>query len=296
MVNDLPSVTFKSKVIMYADDTVLIYSAKHVDELEYHLNKDLDLVNNWVQENGLTLNPNKTQFMIFGTPQKLAAIPNPVNIKLESHTLSQVKSYKYLGVHLDPALNWKEHVYHTSKKISSRLSLMSRLKKSLPLNSLKLLANSLVLPLFDYCSIAWSKCPSTTKDIIVRQHKRMARIVLGVDTRTSTDYVLSQLNWTTIEDRWKLQRCKLVYRALNGDAPEYLSLLFQKVCNTHNYQTRSAVSDGLIVTRARTNAGKQSFSYTGALEWNSLPINLRHAPSKHSFSAQFWRALHCAQI
>jgi len=179
MVNDLPGVTSMSKILMYADDTVLLYSAKHIDEIEFHLNKDLDLVNDWVKVNGLTLNPAKTQFMIFGTPQRLATIPKSASIKLESHALVQVKSYKYLGIHLDPALNWKEHVYHASKKIGSRLGLLSRLKKSLPLKSLKLLANSLVLPLFDYCSVAWSKCPTTTKDVIVRQHKRMARIVLG---------------------------------------------------------------------------------------------------------------------
>ena len=213
---------------MNADDTVLLYSTKHIEELEFHLNQDLDCVNDWVKENGLSLNPTKTQFMIFGTPQKLATIPKVVTLRLESHALLQVKCYKYLGVHLDPVLNWKEHVYCTSKKISSRLGLMSRLRKILPSKSVKLLANSLVLPLFDYCSTAWSKCPITTKDVIVRQHKRMARIVLGVDTRTPTDYVLSQLNWTTIENRWKLQRCKLVYRALNGEAPEYLTHLFKK--------------------------------------------------------------------
>ena len=94
----------------------------------------------------------------------------------------------------------------------------------------------------------------------------MARIVLGVDTRTPTDYVLSQLNWTTIENRWKLQRCKLVCRALNGEAPEYLTNLLQKTGNTHNYETRSAISDGLIVNRARTNAAKQAFSHVGATE------------------------------
>ena len=61
MVNDLPGVTSTSKILMYADDTVLLCSAKQIDELEFHLNKDLDLVNDWVKENGLSLNPTKTQ-------------------------------------------------------------------------------------------------------------------------------------------------------------------------------------------------------------------------------------------
>ena len=271
---------------------VLFHSAKHIDELESVLNKDLESVDKWVKENGLSLNPTKTQFMIFGTPTKLARIPQPVSLNLANHAVLQVNNYKYLRVYLDPVLNWREHVYHTSKNIGSRLGLLSRLKRSLPLNTIKLLANSLALPLFDYCSVAWSNCSNITKDVLVKQHKRMGRIVLGVDTRTSTDFVLSQLNWTTIEERWKLHRYKMVYRALNGQAPEYLTLLLNISSTAHNYRTRASVSDGLLVPKAQTNAGKQSFSHSGTVDWNQLPNSVRHAPSKQAFSAQFWRALH----
>ena len=120
----------------------------------------------------------------------------------------------------------------------------------------------------------------------------MAKIVLGVDTRTPTDQVLNQLNWTKLEQRWKLHRCKLVYRALRGEAPEYIALLFQKSNNVHNYATRTAVSNGLIVPRARTSTGKQALSHTGSLEWNELPGNVRNATSKHAFTAQFCKTNH----
>ena len=120
----------------------------------------------------------------------------------------------------------------------------------------------------------------------------MARIVLGVNTRTSTDYVLSQLNWMPIHERWKLHRCKMVYRVLNGQAPGYLTNIFNKSSTFHNYRTRAATSDGLIVPKARTNSGKHCFSHTGSIEWNQLPNKIRHAPSKQSFTTQFWRAMH----
>ena len=162
MVNDLPSVTCKSQIMMYADDTVLFYSTKHINELEIVLNEDLQHVNNWVQSNGLSVNPTKSQFMIFGTSQKLSTISEPLHLKLEQHELMQVNMYKYLGVYLDPVLNWKEHIQYASKKVGSRLALLSRLKRFLPLESVKLLANTLALPLFDYCSIAWSNCANNT--------------------------------------------------------------------------------------------------------------------------------------
>ena len=194
------------------------------------------------------------------------------------------------GVYLDPVLNWKDHIFHVSKKIGSRLALLSRMKRLLPFTTVKLLANAMVLPLFDYCSIAWSNCAKNTKDVLVRQHKRMAKIVMGVNTRTPTEHVLNQLNWTSIEDRWRLLRCKMVYRTLNGQAPDYLSQLFNKTNNVHNYRTRAAVSEGLIVPKARTNMGKMCFSHSGAVEWNKLPCVVRHASSKQMFTSNFWKA------
>merc|ERR1712002_1302460 len=118
----------------------------------------------------------------------------------------------------------------------------------------------------------------------------MAKIVMGVNTRTPTEHVLNQLNWTSIEDRWRLLRCKMVYRTLNGQAPDYLSQLFNKTNNVHNYRTRAAVSEGVIVPKARTNMGKMCFSHSGAVDWNKLPCVVRHASSKQIFTANFWKA------
>ena len=35
--------------------------------------------------------------MIFGTPTKLARIPQPVSLNIANHALLQVNNYKYLG-------------------------------------------------------------------------------------------------------------------------------------------------------------------------------------------------------
>ena len=52
----------------------------------------------------------------------------------------------------------------------------------------------------------------------------------------------------------------MVFRAINGQTPGYISELFNKSSNTHAYQTRAAISEGVIVPKARTNMGKLCFS------------------------------------
>ena len=52
---------------MYADDTSLMCKAKDVNELKVKLESNLKAVANWFKAKRLTLNTDKTKFMVFGT-------------------------------------------------------------------------------------------------------------------------------------------------------------------------------------------------------------------------------------
>ena len=71
-VNDLHQQIEKSNVIMYADDTVLLFSDKSETEIEKALNHDAKLLHDWMCRNGLILNAKqgKSDFMMFGTAAK----------------------------------------------------------------------------------------------------------------------------------------------------------------------------------------------------------------------------------
>ena len=56
-INDLPSLDLQSKVILYADDTVLYYSSKDIKDLENKLNADLVALSRWFYDNLLTIKP-----------------------------------------------------------------------------------------------------------------------------------------------------------------------------------------------------------------------------------------------
>ena len=74
-------VCVKCNLTLYADDTVLFYSAKSALELQSSLNLDLFYLSNWFTRNRLTLNPSKCKFIIFGSPAKLAKL-NEVEVCL----------------------------------------------------------------------------------------------------------------------------------------------------------------------------------------------------------------------
>jgi hypothetical protein len=64
-------------------------------------------VETWYKEVGLSVNPDKTEFVVFTRRRKLPGVFEP---QFFGVTLSRSGSVKYLGVILDSRLNWREHV------------------------------------------------------------------------------------------------------------------------------------------------------------------------------------------
>ena len=61
--------------------------------------KDLD---NWLKSNKLTLNLEKTSYMVFSSRKMLS-----INLLLNNVEIEKAHTCKYLGIYLDDQLNWK---------------------------------------------------------------------------------------------------------------------------------------------------------------------------------------------
>ena len=66
-INDLPVCINFSKVMLYADDTIIYNAAKTGAELEMILSLDLNNVAMWMKQNELFLNTKKMEYVICGT-------------------------------------------------------------------------------------------------------------------------------------------------------------------------------------------------------------------------------------
>ena len=104
-INDLPQCVSSSNVMMYANDTVIYFSAKTVAELEITLGTDINNISNWMQVNKLFLNKQKTEIVIYGTRQN-PRLKDDMSLLYEGTELRRVFTYKYLGVFLDQHLSF----------------------------------------------------------------------------------------------------------------------------------------------------------------------------------------------
>ena len=63
-VNDLPVSLTRSEVMLYPDDTTIYLSDSNTLSLKECLSQDLVALSTWIADNGLTMNTQKTQFIV----------------------------------------------------------------------------------------------------------------------------------------------------------------------------------------------------------------------------------------
>ncbi len=271
--------------MMYADDTAIVFSHTDFKQIEQVLNSELGKVKSWLDKHKLTLNTKKTKYMIFGTEKRLHKV-RKMSIAIGGEELERVKTFKYLGVHLDEAMTYKEHISKVVKKISSRIGAVSRVVKYISLDHRKMLFNAIILPHFDYCSQVWSNASKTTLDTLVKLQKRGGRMLVGAPKRTPTVEVFRELKWTSITTRWQQQKLAMVYRVSKDDGPEYMKDYFTEVNDTHKYETRMATNGSYTLPKVSNDSGKRTFKYSGAREWNLLPESIRKSEARTIFRAR----------
>ena len=96
-VNDLNKTT-NLDPIMFAGDTNLFYSNKNIDKLFETVNAELLNINKWFQANKLSLNPNKTKYVLFHKPRKRSRIPLKLPVlKINETEIKREKSFEISG-------------------------------------------------------------------------------------------------------------------------------------------------------------------------------------------------------
>ena len=93
--------------------------------------KDLNDVDQWVDENKLMLNAKKTQLLLLGRKGRAQELED-VSVTLNGEQLLRSRMVKCLGASIDDGLMWKEHVDSLRKKCYCGLAKLRRLRDVLP--------------------------------------------------------------------------------------------------------------------------------------------------------------------
>ena len=269
--------------MLYADDTVLYFSAKTVEELEIVLGLDMNNISStWMQENKLFLNKGKTEYVIYGTWQN-PQLQDKTSLLYEGTELNRVLSYKYLGVFIDQHLSFNDHVEYPMKETSKKLGALRRSRCNLTIAATDMIFKAMILPTLDYCDVVWQGCGQGN---IVSLEKRRAANLIYPKSGIEINELLSRLNLITLSNRRKIHTVTLVKKCLLGFVPTYLLNYFQLNATHSYYRTRKFLD--ISLPKIRLEVSKWSFYYTGAAEYSRLPQNIKFLSSLKDFNRALW--------
>ena len=100
---------------LFADDANLFYENKNISVLETTVNAELNRVYDWLCANMLSLNIQKSNYVIFHPPQRNIRNLN-INLMINEVQMKRESCVTYLGVLIDSTLSWKNQVEYVSKK------------------------------------------------------------------------------------------------------------------------------------------------------------------------------------
>ncbi len=184
-------------------------------------------------------------------------------------SVNSSSSVRNLGVLFDSNLSFESHVSSICKTAFFHLKNISKLRPMLSMSNAEMLIHAFMTSRLDYCNALLGDCSACLINILQLVQNTAARVLTRTRKYDHISPDLSTLHWLPIKHCIHFKILLITYKALNGLAPQYLSLL------SHYSPSRllcSQNSSHLIIPRkSKSTAGGRSFSYLLPKLWNNLP-------------------------
>ena len=238
-MNDISNSSTLFKFILFADDTTLKTSIniakqdqRSAKDLSNIINYEFNKVNTWLKGNKLSLNIEKTKFMVFHKKNK--NVPQ-IDIRINGKLIEQVDDFCFLGLTIDSALDWSAHIRKISGKLNSAIGILNKLKYTAPEKMKVLVYNALFVSHINYCLLAWGYKIEALRPF----QKSAVRIVTKSDYLAHSEPILKDLNLLKLDDILEQKKIKFYFKYLKNDLPKYF-LDFDMKLNSdyHDHNTR----------------------------------------------------------
>ena len=242
----------------------------------------------WATANMLKLNDNKTELMLVTSKRAkhLHSLPTPITIGNAQVPFKQ--SVKNLGFTLDCHLTMNAHAINIARTCYFELRRLTSIRRFLTSTATATLSSTFALSRIDYCN---SLLLGSTHDVtsnLQRMQNYAARVILCLPKSSSISTHLKSLYWHPVKVRSTYKIACLCYHCHSSTAPSYVTdMLHKKPSHTRN--TRSSSYTIPLLNRpaqSKVTLGDCSFSFASSSVWNSIPNDVRCAPSLSSFKSR----------
>ena len=274
-INDLPNYIKFSKVLLYADDTTLVYAHKDVSTVFDNVNHDLSIFHSFCTNNGLIANPTKSKAMFF---YNRLSHHNHNTFYLNNAPVDVANEFTFLGLKIDSKLTFMSHVSHVCSKLSAVNFIIYKLRLIFNKHDLNNIFSALGLSHIYYCdTIYLHACNAKSFNQIRSKYVDCGRNIINNRFGVSSTNVLEILGWVDLCNTLQNHLIVFVYKCINDiyTTPNLKSMLRPI---THTHSTRGNLN-AYNIPHVSSNKGKLSFYYWGPKIWNGVSAEVKSCNS-----------------
>ena len=279
--NDLPN-ELKSNAKLFADDTSLFTIVKDKTESANILSNDLSEISKWAYDWKMIFNPDPckpAQEVVFSRKKKTQSHPA---ISLNNIQVERTSYQKHLDLLLDEKLNFKQHVDSAILKMNKGISVIKKLRHSLPRKSLLTIYKAFLRSLVDYGDIIYDQPQNESFcEKIESVQYRATLAITGAIQGTSRDKLYHELGLESLKSRRWYKRLSCMFKIMKREAPNYLINLIPR-CG----QTIRTRNNHIPNYHCRTDCFKYSFFPSTLNDWFKLDNNIRNSESIEIFKSK----------
>jgi hypothetical protein len=288
-VNDIAK-SCNENILSFADDTSLYLSDSNIDNLFSNANIQLNKLYEWFCANRLSLNPNKTKFIILKTPNS-SLNTTGLELCIDGIPLTQIgvnfteKSTKFLGLHIDETLSWRPHLSEINKKISYAIFVIKQVKHILPMDCLKTLYFAIVHPHLTYGILAWGNASSSVLHRTTILQKRAIRTIHRSNYNSHTEPLFKSSGILNVKDLYDFQVALFMHDYVCKKLPSSFDNIFRRNCEVQDsHQTRQ--SNLLFIEKCNSVFASKQPYFTFPVMWNKWNHIIPDSTSRNKLKSQ----------
>ena len=196
--------------------------------------------------------------------------------------MEKVDNCKFLSLHINDKLNWKNHMQELLSKIRRNLSVVRKIVYFLNEASLLQLYHSLIMSHIHYGITVWHN-----GHIALRKRKqacanKFLRLIFSLDNRASVKNIMKERNILSVNQIFHMEVSKIMQRVALKTIPMPFQCIFENQIRGTHMQTRS--SSSFFQTHSCSTKCKQAIRVLGPVIWNKIPENIKKEPVLHDTS------------
>ena len=194
-----------ARILSYADDTAIIFSAKTWNKVRLEAERGLARVSNWLSENLLTLNTQKTNYVCFTKYTNSQPTPDfeirihycsiPTQSNCSCPVIQKVASVKYLGIVVDQRLSWYPHLELTIGRVRKLIWVFKSLRHIMSTELQNKIYVALAQSVLIYCISVWGGAAKSHYIDLERAQRSLIKVMYHKPYRFPTEslYATSKL-------------------------------------------------------------------------------------------------------